>query len=294
MKKLIKIFLVLAVIFSSINSCKKGDIPGDHNTLVLGAYLTLDAQGNGNLDYKNIDTSSVSITVGSVGSEVQSVNIYVVKGQNLDPSTWKLVKNVPFVSKGTVLTVTGAEIAQALGIHADSINTDLSLYPEAVTKDGRKFSIANTPTTYESFPAYNMAFIWPVTLINYVCPYDQSFFNGNFAVVTDGWNDYQPGDLIPVTPGPAANQITLKLYPSYNPPANGSNRKTIVANVDPLTDSLTVPLQVFGDYPGDPNFACQGVGVLSACSGIISLTLVFSSPADGIIPGTSTVVLSKQ
>src|SRR5579871_1186686 len=146
MKKSIIIFLVLATILISTNSCKKGDIPGDHNTLILGAYLTLNAQGNGNLDYKHIDTSSVSITVGSVGSAVASVNVYVVKGQNLDPSTWKLVKNVPFTSQGTVLTATGGEIAQALGIDPDSINTDLSLYPEAVTKDGRKFSIANTPT----------------------------------------------------------------------------------------------------------------------------------------------------
>ncbi|MBS1934516.1 MAG: hypothetical protein JST96_10995, partial [Bacteroidetes bacterium] len=263
---------------------------GDHSTLVLGAYLTLSVQGNANLDYKHIDTSSVSITVGSVGVDVQSVNVYVVKGQNLDPSTWKLVKNVPFTSQGTVLTVTGGEMAQALGIDPDSINTDLSLYPEAVTKDGRKFSIANTPTTFESFPAYNMAFIWPVTLINYVCPYDQSFFNGSFAVISDQWQDYTSGDLVTVTPGPGVNQITLALYPK---PGVGSNRKNIVANVDPTTDSLSVPSQIFGDYGGDVNFSCTGVGVLSACSGVISLTLDISSPADGDF-GLFTIVLTKQ
>ncbi len=291
MKKIFLITFGFITILAIMISCTKGFVSGDRQYLIEGAYLTLNQQGNADLDYIHIDTSTVSITVGGKGSPIASVNLWVVQGSNLNPSSWKFVKNVPF-NDSAVLTVNGAELGKALGIPPDSINTGLTIYPEAVTVDSQKFSITNTPTNFESFPAYNMAFIWPVTLINYVCPYDQNFFNGNFAIVSDEWNDYSPGDLIPVTPGPAANQITMKLYPSLA--EGGTNRKTFVANVDPATDSLSIPLQPIGDYPGDPNFTIQGVGVLSVCSGSISLTVSFASPADGQIPGTYTVIMTKQ
>jgi hypothetical protein len=116
MKKIIIILLVFAFAVPEINSCKKGNISGDHNTLVEGAYLTLLAQGNANIDYKNIDTSTVSITVGGKGLPIQSINLYVVLGQNLNPSSWKLIKAVPF-SEGVVLTVTGSEIVMVCHTH---------------------------------------------------------------------------------------------------------------------------------------------------------------------------------
>jgi len=290
MKKIFSLIFVLIFLLSLSDSCTKGVVSGDSKYLILGAYPTLLSQGNANLNYLTIDTSTVSITVGEKGAPVASVNLWVVPGANLNPSSWSLIKSVPF-KDSTVLSVTGAEIAHALNIPPDSLKVSLTIYPEVVTTDGRKFSISNTPTNFQSFPAYNMALIWPVTLINYVCPYDQSFFDGNFAVISDQWNDFAAGDLIPVTPGPNPNQLTLKLYPSPNV---GSNRKPIVINVNPATDSVNIPLQPIGDYPSDPDFSMQGVGTVSNCSGIISLTVTFQSPQDGQIPGTFNIQIVKQ
>lgn len=289
MKKIIFIALSGSMLLFCANSCRKSNINGDSKSLIEGAYLTLESHGNDSLDYKNLNASTITFTVGSKGVPVASVNVFVVLGQNLDTTAWKLVKTLPY-SDGLVISVTGSDLATALGVDGTAINTDLTIYTEAVTKDGRTFSIGNTPSTYNSFPAYNMAFQFTVHLFNYVCPYDQSYFTGTFAIVTDGWSDFKAGAGIAVVGGPGANQITLTLYPA---PGVGSNRKNIIANVDPATDSLTVAKQLIGDYPGDPNFSVQGTGFLSACSGLISLTLDFTSPADGD-DGTFTVVMKKQ
>lgn len=286
MKKILIIFTGAILIFSGFSSCKKDNINGDSKQLILGSYLTLLESGNDELDWQNFETSAVSIKVGEYGSPIASVNIYAVLGSDLNPSSWKLVKNVPF-SEGVELKVTGAELLTALGITHDDVNTDISLYPEAVTTDGRKFSIANTPTNFESFPAYNMAFVWTAALTNYVCPFDRDYFSGNFAVQSDGWNDFSAGDLIPVAPGPGANQITVTLYPA---PGVGTNRTPIVLDVDPDTDLVTVAQQQYGDYGGD-FFTVEGTGFVSACSGIISLTLTHKTGADAY--GPYTVVLKK-
>ncbi len=289
MKNNIIKFLSLSVLLlGTLYSCKKGQISGDKNNLILGSYLTTKAKGNEKLDYKQIATSTVSRTFGQYGAPIDQINLYVVFGQNLDPASWKKIKTIPF-SDGVVVSVTGAEIATALGIQPKDINTDMTIYSEAVTKDGRKFSMANTPTNYQSFDVYNIGFVWPVTLINYVCPFDNSFYNGTFAIITDEWNDFATGAPITVQPGPSATQITLTLYPA---PGVGSNRKNIVINVDPATDSVVCPKQVYGDYPGAPNLSCQGVGTVSNCSGIISLTLEHSDAGGSY--GTYKVVMKKN
>jgi hypothetical protein len=285
-KRFIILFLVVAVAVA-IHSCKKGDISGDPKGLVLGSYPTIQRLGNSSLNTLNLDSSTATIVVGENGAPIASINVWVVLGQNLNPSSWTLIRNVPF-KDSAVISVTGADIAKALGVPSDSITSNPTIYLEDVTKDGRKFSIANTPTNYESFPAYNMAFIWPLTLM---CPYDPAFFTGTFAIVSDQWNDFSPGDPISVTAGPGTNQLTLLLYPSPN---FGSNRKAIVADVDPVTDSVKIPLQPIGDYTGDPGYTLQGVGFLATCTGTITLTVSFASPADGQIPGTFVVQMTKQ
>ena len=290
MRKKIIAFLSMTVLLLGVfYSCKKSNINGDKNDLIPGSYLTLKAAGNSKLDWKVINTSTVTRTFGSFGLPVDKINLYVVKGSNLDPTTWKLIKSLAFTD-GIVVNVTGAEIATALGIPATSINTDLTIYSEAVTKDGKKFSMANTPTNFQSFPAYNIAFIWSIQLINYVCPFVNTDFNATFGIQSDGWGDYNAGAPITVVAGPSATQLTMTLYPA---PGVGTNRKNIILDVDPATDSVTVAKQVYGDYPpGDLNLSVQGVGTVSICSGIISLTLHHTNAVNDY--GTYKVTMKKN
>lgn len=277
MKKLIIAFFSIAVVMVA---CKKDQILGTADDLVRdGAYLTLTEAGNNQIAPD--PASSVSIKVGSVGEQVASVNIYVVRDQDLDPTHWKLVKNVAF-SDGVELRVTSTDIATALGIDLTDIKGGdvFTLYNEAVTQAGKKFSLANTATDFESQAPFNMALQWQALG---VCAFDAAPFTGKFIVDVDTWADFAPGDELDVVAGPGTNQITITAYPS---PAFGINRQPFVVDVDPATGAATVASQVVGDYPGfDTNVKVETTGntnFVFACTGVIQLTLNLSGDGGNI------------
>src|SRR5215208_2440057 len=118
-------------------SCKKKDNLYDFENLTIGSYLTLTKVNNLTIKFDDQANSKVGIQVGSKGSAVESVNIYVVEGTgDLDKTKWKLIKNVPF-TEGVTLEVTPAQIATALGTTIKPGST-YTMYNEVVTKDGRK------------------------------------------------------------------------------------------------------------------------------------------------------------
>ena len=106
------------------------------------------------------------------------------------------------------------------------------------------------------------------------CPFDRSVFTGQFSVTKDTWQDFDIGAAIDVSPGPGTNQISILAYPS---PAFGTNRKTMIINVDPLTSVVTIPEQIIGDYAAgggafDKDITIQGGGSVNSCTKTISLT----------------------
>lgn len=264
-----KILIALTGVFLvCVISCKKSTLPQDVSTLREATYLTLTSATNTNIDYSQRNTASVEIKVGSVGGpEVDKVVVYAVIGADLDPAKWKKVKEFPY-SNGVALTLKATEIAAALGVNIDDLEpgTVLTMYNEAVTKDGQKFSLANITTDFESQAPYNMAMRWTVSV---VCPFNAAQSAGTYKVVYDNdWADFNVGDDIVVTAGPGANQISMLAYPS---PAFGSNRKPIVIDVS-ATGIATIKSQVFGDYPGAPDCKIKGSGIVFSCTGFISLT----------------------
>ncbi|MGE5106214.1 MAG: hypothetical protein ACM3H8_01620 [Sphingobacteriales bacterium] len=289
MKKIIIVCIAIASI--AVAGCKKGDISGDKNALTEAAYLTLQSTISSTINYDDRATAEVGIKVGSVGVPVDKVNVYVVKGADLNKSNWKMVKSFPF-SDGVTLNVKATEIATALGVSVDELEpgSSYTFYNEAVTKDGRNFSLDNVTTDFESQAPYNMALRWSIAI---VCPFDPAPFNGNFVVDVDGWNDFAPGSIIAVKPGPGDNQISITAYPN---PDFGINRKDIIVDVVPATGVASVAPQVYGDYPGfDTNLSVQTVGnanFVFACTGVIKLTLDHSSSAGDY--GNYQLTLHKQ
>lgn len=264
-----KIFAgILALLALTLGSCVK-EAPLLKDTSTIGAYLTYPGgapSGPGRFLLANIETSTVSINVKGVGSPIVKVTIYV--GQTSDKSTWKKIKTVPFADSAT-LSITGAELAAALGVSPDSFSPgdSFTFFNEAETADGRLFSAANTDGDFQGQNSYQMAFVWSA---NVFCTFDQSVFTGSFLVVRDDWADFNVGDPIAVTPGPSATQISITAYPS---PAYGTNRKPIILDVDPETNAVTVAEQIYGDYPPVTNVTARGSGSVNSCSGTITLNL---------------------
>jgi hypothetical protein len=253
-------------------SCRKKDISGDYNKLILGSYITLDSTINANLDVANA-ASAVSIKVAkTVGVPVASVNVYAATGSGPEDTTkWVLIKNVPY-SDGVVLSVSTAELSAAFGSTPLAPGNLYVLQNQVVTKDGRKFSVANTPDTYNTFPKYNMALTWYATA---VCAFVQSESAGPYKVVNDkSWVDYHTGDAITVLAGPGPNQINALIYPSTIL-GGGTQQVNTIIDVDPATGAATVAKQQTGYYgsasPGNL-VTVSGSGFVFSCTGLISLT----------------------
>lgn len=277
-------FLLLLVIGVS---CKKKDHVSDFESLQIGSYLTLVKANNLTIKFDDQANSTVSIEVGSKGSPVESVNIYVVEGASLDKTKWKLIKNVPF-TEGVKLEVTPAQIATALGTPLKPGGT-YTMYNEIVTKDGRKFSSANIDTDFEGQAGYKMGMSWTATT---TCPFDRSVFTGDFSVTKDTWADYAIGDLVKVEPGPGANQITIYAYPS---PAFGNNRKGVVIDVNPATAAINIPTQIVGDYfPADKDITMEGVGSVNSCQKLITITGIKFGQGGAIFATGHSLTLKKN
>jgi len=270
MKQHIIKFVSLSVLLMGIlYSCKKGQISGDSANLIEGSYLTLTKNINGNLDFSN-PAATVSIQVGSKGLPIQSVNIYAATGSLLDKSKWKLIKNVPY-TEGMNLVVTTAELAAALAPSVIAPGSQYFLQNEVVLADGRKFSVANTPSNFSSLPAYKFALTWTATA---VCAFNQAASAGKYKVAYDGdWVDYNTGDTLSVFAGPGPNQVNLLLYPSVVI-GGGTQQVNTVIDVDPATGAATIKSQITGYY-GAPVPANQvtlsGTGFVFSCTGLITL-----------------------
>jgi len=273
MKKIIITSLTVALFYVLLHSCKKGDISGDSKDLILGSYITLDSVINSNLDVSNA-AATVSLKVAKVvGSPISSVNIYAATGSPEDTSTWVLIKNVPYTA-GLVLSVTTGELAKAYGSTPLQPGNQYTLQNEVVTTDGRKFSVANTPDTYNSFPAYNMALTFVVTAI---CPYVQSETVGAYKVTKDTWVDYAVNSPITVTAGPGANEINFPMYPGLQ--AGGNQQVNTVVDINPATGSATVKSQQTGYYGAATAgnlVTVSGSGFVFSCTGVITLTMTIN------------------
>jgi hypothetical protein len=276
MQKTLSYILFFVMVLAIGYSCKKDEIISDPASLAIGSYVTLVKSNNNIIDYSNLSASKVSIVVKEYGTPVDKIKLHVTKGTTTtDKSKWKLIKEVPY-SGETLLEVSATEIAKALGIPVTGLEpgATYTIYNQLITKDNRTFDISNTFAEFAGLTAYNMALTWTAVI---VCPFVSTGFAGNFQVTEDGWGDYSPGDVVTVTNGPGANQITLTLYP--NPAAGGANGKPWVVAINPATGAATVASQPYGDYPafgGYTNLKIKTAGTSNyvfSCVGTISLRL---------------------
>lgn len=278
----------LAGVFA-VNSCKKSASNPllTLDNLAVGSYITLAEKTNVNLDYADLDNSTVSIKVDQYGSEVASIDMYIVAGANTDTTNWHFLKSVPFTGDGTVLSTDAAEIANALGEQPADLSpgSNFTIYDRVITKDGRRFDVTNINPAVESNSNYNMALRWSIYI---VCPFTGGMA-GKYAVVEDDWQDWSPGDSVIVTDGPGANEINLaQVWPN---PAYGTIVDSLVVEIDPATGAATVPAVDFADY-GYLTSVISGSGYVFSCAGYISLSIDLNAAGYGD-QGIFKLVLQK-
>lgn len=280
-------FLLIFVL--SMLSCTKAK--NFYEELGQGAYLTLVKLINSNLN-ANDPASAVSETLSANGAPVESVNLYVSATPTLDITKWKLLKNFPMNGEIT-LSATNTQIANALGLTPGALTPGnvFYLYNEVVTKDGRKFSMANTSAgDLESQPSFNVAMQWRATV---VCPYNTVPFNNQiYLIVKDEWDDFKVGDEISVILGPGTNQITLVgVFPTADA------HQDLVININPASGVASVPKYTYGAYSaGGTKYTAATTGgsnFVFACTQTIDILLNHVSTS-GSNFGNYRLILKKK
>jgi hypothetical protein len=310
MKKLLIIITALASTVFLITACKKTG--GNINPLSsvtnngIGSYLVLDQTNNLNLDYTSITTSSVGIDVHYYpgGQAVDHVILYVSLSSSFDTTQWHAIKSIPYTSPKTTLSVTGAEIATALGVDPASLTpgSSYNIFTRAVTKNGETYDASNTGDNSGggliTGIAYNSAFSFIATI---VCPYDASIAPGNYKVIQDDWTTNAVGvdDIGVIVNVKTIGSDSLDISAVWlGPNIPGSNIVNhLVIGIDKATGTATVPKTDFGYYPpaiGDfTATAASGSGYVFACTGVITLTIDVIAGGFGD-QGNFALVLQKQ
>jgi hypothetical protein len=278
-----KIFLILtSASFLLMIGCKKeGGINGDVAELGTGSYVTRVAVGGTTIDYSNLATSKVDVTVKEYGTPVDKIKIWVSKGAaSTNKASWKAIKEVPMAGD-TKLEVTANEIATALGIPVTGLETGATytLYNQVISKDGQVHDITNMNSAMYGSPNYSALMTWAATV---VCPFTGNMA-GNYRVVADDWLDWSPGDIVPVTDGPGANQVNLtQVWPN---PIYGSPVSPFVVSVAPATGVATIASGVtIGNYTCCGYTAVTGTGstgFVFSCTGEIKVRVRLSAPPFG-------------
>jgi hypothetical protein len=304
MKKLIIIAISIVSLVLINNACKKttGHINplSDIKNLGVGSYLLLDSTINLNFDNTNMATSTVGILVSQYknGEAVDHVDVYAASGATYDTTLWHKIKTVSYTGAGTKLTVSGTELAAALGVPVNSFvpGNYFTFYTRLFTKSGKQYDVNNTGNNSGSGlvtgPYYYSAFFFTAYI---TCPFTGNMA-GTYKVIVDDWVDWQPGDLVQVTDGPGANEVNL----SQVWPNGGTVIQPLVAKVDPATGTASVPKVTFGRYggPSSTQYTAEGTGsgdvagYVFSCTGYITLTMDVTG--GGTDYGPTRLILQKQ
>lgn len=281
MKKILYI-LSVATLVTVIYSCKKKEnlnVFSDYKNLGLGTYMTLDKNINLNLDFSNLAASTVGIQVTQYpnGQAIDHIDLFATVNASYDTTQWHFVKTVSYTGPGTQLTVTGAELATALGVSIGSLQpgTSYTFYTRIITKEGYSFDVNTTGDNggggLVTGAYYNSVFSFTAYI---VCPFTGNM-TGTYEVLRDDWEDWSPGDLVQVTDGPGANQINLsQVYPNS---AYGTVINPLIVNIDPATGTAKIPATLFGQYSNA--YTAEGAGdgdvagYVFSCTGYITLNI---------------------
>jgi hypothetical protein len=281
--KIRKISILLAASLGAIlafSGCKKDD-GAIRERVSIAAVPTIttniDATGSQAIDLLNLASFSgkfkvdlyfpgttpptkVDVVVRKSNGAVTNANVKVYKaGVTVFPTTF---------------TVTAAEIAAVFGVPialGDAYDFATDIYV-----GDRKF---------EAFPAVGAGtgaglngqpFFSEFARFSAICAYDPNLYQGNFVVVSDGFGDFVPGEVVPITK--ISNTQFSFLDPYVTSPL------PIIVTVNPLNNQLTITKQKIGNaftwnlsYT-NPNMAvaASAASFVAPCSKTIDLNITYT------------------
>jgi hypothetical protein len=120
------------------------------------------------------------------------------------------------------------------------------------------------------------------------CPFNMSLFTGTYKVVTDTWEDYSPGALITVQPGPAANQF--KILSTNNPYISNPSTSYMLVTVQDNGNITVASNQPFIYDAPTGSMSLTGTGTVNFCTGGINISALTFAGAAGTAAGQKFVL----
>jgi len=207
--------------------------------------------------------------------------------KNGEPSSVKVVKE-NITTFPTTVELTGQQLVDLFGENIED-GDEYTVGVNVTTQDGK---------LYEAFPLEGAAYGTGVpnenggvqTTIKFLkpCTFVSDEYDGEFTVVSDEWNDYAAGSVIPVT---KIDDTHISF--EYN--VDAGTAQPIIMEIDPSTNGITVTRAEYGEYGGDAVFAQTADNSSSVNPCDISLTLKLQHTApDGGDYGIYTIKLKKK
>lgn len=181
------------------------------------------------------------------------------------------------------LKYTKAELIKAFPAFASfGLNDKLVISADVKTKDGTvlKMIADNGQPLYGADVANST--LWKVVqTYTALCPLnDASLFNGNYKVTADTWEDYAPGDIVPVVYNLANGKYVFRILNTANPYVINSSTSYIIGTINPATNTVTVTSNEPWNYGPGAVYTVTGTGNVSSCTGDINLKIRFSGSAE--------------
>lgn len=293
MKKIIIFSLCLFSAVILFDACRKEDNPKFPKlTRVPVPVMIVDASSDQFISPASPATFKIKFTIDKLFADditPQKADIVIMKNGNT--GNVKIVKEN--ITLPSTIEITGQNLITLFGpiIGADQfdIGTDITL------ANGQKLlAFPAAGNSYASGMITEIGNVKPgaVTTLRYLmpCPFVASAYNGNFIVVSDEWNDYTPGTVIPVTVV-SATQISFK----YN--VDPGTAQPIIMTINPANNTISVAKQYYGSYGGTPVHAESVAGAASTvnpCDVSLSVRLKHTNPAGTTTYDISTIKLRKQ
>ena len=187
------------------------------------------------------------------------------------------------------LTVTSADIAALFGV-AVALGDTYDFAPDLYVGVNK----------YEAFPATGLGngpgiIAYPLysdfPRFAAICAYDPAIYEGDFVVVSDGFGDFSPGEIVKFT------KISNSSFSFINPYV--TSPLPIIVNINTLNNQATITKQkvgnafVWASYT-NPNMAVSAgaTSVVAPCSKTITLAIAYTVDQGSF--GTFNLVLKKK